>query len=70
VSVNGQTKVSLRTIYQPPLEVHVIRDWVSGHPRIVLPVLVFLLGTLTYTVAASLVSFVIRSNRGMAVIDI
>ena len=49
--VAGDKSVTcLRTIYQQPIEVHAIRDWISGHPRIVLPVIVFLLGTLTYTV--------------------
>jgi len=40
----------LRTAYQQPIQAHAIRDWISNHPKIVLPVIVFLLGTLTYTI--------------------
>ncbi|KAH9043412.1 RNA12 protein-domain-containing protein [Lactarius pseudohatsudake] len=32
------------------VQAHVIRDWISKHPRIVIPVIVFFLGTLTYTI--------------------
>jgi hypothetical protein len=46
----GTASTLLRTAYEMPIEAHAIRDWMSGHPKIVLPVLVFLLGTLTYTV--------------------
>lgn len=40
----------LRISYTSPIEAHVIRDWITNHPKIFLPVLFFLLGTLTYTV--------------------
>ncbi|TCD65369.1 mitochondrial escape protein 2 [Steccherinum ochraceum] len=40
----------LRLIYQPPLQAHAIRDYVASHPRVFLPILFFLLGTLTYTI--------------------
>ncbi|KAJ3477560.1 hypothetical protein NLI96_g10383 [Meripilus lineatus] len=40
----------LQTSYQVPLQAHVIRDYITSHPRIFLPVLIFLLGTLTYTI--------------------
>jgi hypothetical protein len=43
-------KTRLRTSFVPPVQAHIIRDWVAKHPRIVIPVIVFLLGTLTYTV--------------------
>lgn len=43
-------KTRLRTSFVPPVQGHIIRDWVAKHPRIVIPVIVFLLGTLTYTV--------------------
>lgn len=36
--------------FERPLKAHAIRDWIAGHPRIVVPVVVFLFGTLTYTV--------------------
>ncbi|KAF8831619.1 hypothetical protein HHX47_DHR1000799 [Lentinula edodes] len=40
----------LRISYTSPIEAHVIRDWITNHPKIFLPVLFFLLGTLTYTI--------------------
>ncbi|RXW24136.1 hypothetical protein EST38_g1699 [Candolleomyces aberdarensis] len=40
----------IRTGYQKPIQAHAIRDWMSSHPKITLPLLVFLLGTLTYTI--------------------
>ena len=40
----------MRTSYQRPIQAHAIRDWLNSHPKIVLPVFVFLLGTLTYTI--------------------
>jgi hypothetical protein len=36
--------------YERPLQAHVVREWIAKHPKIVLPVVLFLLGTLTYTV--------------------
>ncbi|KAI9509964.1 RNA12 protein-domain-containing protein [Russula earlei] len=43
-------KTRLRTSFIPPVQGHVIRDWVTKHPRIVIPVIVFFLGTLTYAI--------------------
>ncbi|KAF8803621.1 hypothetical protein BYT27DRAFT_7171768 [Phlegmacium glaucopus] len=43
-------KTRLRAGYQRPIQVHVIRDWMSSHPKIMLPLLVFLFGTVTYTI--------------------
>ncbi|KAF4578617.1 mitochondrial escape protein 2 [Pleurotus pulmonarius] len=44
------TRTRLRIAYQKPIRAHVIRDWTANHPRIVIPVIVFLLGSITYTV--------------------
>ena len=41
----------LRIYYERPLKAHAIRDWISAHPRIALPVIAFLIGTLSYTVS-------------------
>jgi hypothetical protein len=41
----------LRLYYERPLKAHAIRDWLSSHPRLVLPALAFLIGTLSYTVS-------------------
>ncbi|KAH7927744.1 hypothetical protein BV22DRAFT_257665 [Leucogyrophana mollusca] len=46
----GTSSTRLQTIYQRPLQAHAIRDWSTAHPRIVLPIIFFLLGTLTYTI--------------------
>ncbi|GJE86794.1 exonuclease [Phanerochaete sordida] len=40
----------LRTKYQQPIQAHVIRDYVSSHPKIFLPIFIFLIGSLTYTI--------------------
>lgn len=41
----------IRTVYQQPIQAHAVRDWMSSHPKIVLPLLVFLLGSLSYAVS-------------------
>lgn len=40
----------IRLNYQQPIQAHVVRDWMSSHPKITLPLIIFLLGSLTYTV--------------------
>ncbi|EKM55740.1 uncharacterized protein PHACADRAFT_195790 [Phanerochaete carnosa HHB-10118-sp] len=40
----------LRAKYQRPIQAHVIRDYISNHPKIFLPIFIFLLGSLTYTI--------------------
>lgn len=50
-STSPSTVTRIHTYYERPLKAHAIRDWMSGHPRIVIPVIVFLLGSLTYTVS-------------------
>ncbi|EJT98381.1 hypothetical protein DACRYDRAFT_96567, partial [Dacryopinax primogenitus] len=40
----------LRMVYERAIKEHLIRDWISNHPRIALPVAAFLLATLTYTI--------------------
>ncbi|OSX64663.1 hypothetical protein POSPLADRAFT_1044153 [Postia placenta MAD-698-R-SB12] len=40
----------IHTTYQAPVQAHAVRDYMASHPRIFLPVLVFLLGTITYTI--------------------
>ena len=34
--------------YQSPISKHMIREWMSSHPKIALPLMVFLAGTLSY----------------------
>ena len=50
VPAAAASSTRLRTAFQPAVQAHALRDWATAHPRIVIPVLVFLLGTLTYTV--------------------
>ncbi|KIP10314.1 hypothetical protein PHLGIDRAFT_28547 [Phlebiopsis gigantea 11061_1 CR5-6] len=47
---SSATFTRLRTRYQQPIQAHAIRDYISGHPKIFLPVFIFLLGSLTYTI--------------------
>ncbi|KAI0085448.1 exonuclease [Irpex rosettiformis] len=47
---SGSGITRIRTFYQQPIQAHAVRDYVSSHPKIFLPVFIFLLGTLTYTV--------------------
>ncbi|TFY60118.1 hypothetical protein EVJ58_g5342 [Rhodofomes roseus] len=49
-SASATAKTILRTTYQAPVQAHAVRDYVTSHPRIFLPVLFFVLGTLTYTI--------------------
>ncbi|CAE6515824.1 unnamed protein product [Rhizoctonia solani] len=51
LSVAPGTKLTrLSVLYEQPLKENAIRNWLASHPRIVLPVLAFLIGTITYTV--------------------
>jgi hypothetical protein len=48
--VNDTASTKLRTAYESKIHGHAIRTWLTSHPKIVFPVLVFLLGTITYTI--------------------
>ena len=48
---NGVATTRLRIYYDRPLKAHVIRDWMSSHPRLMIPFVAFLVGTLSYTVS-------------------
>jgi hypothetical protein len=52
----------LRLYYERPLKAHAIRDWISSHPRIALPVIAFLIGTLSYTFFDPIRAFFVRSK--------
>ncbi|KAI1790774.1 exonuclease [Ganoderma leucocontextum] len=49
VPVSSSTTL-LRTSYARPIAAHAVRDYMANHPRIFLPVLFFLLGTVTYAI--------------------
>nr|XP_018263526.1 exonuclease [Kwoniella dejecticola CBS 10117]OBR85684.1 exonuclease [Kwoniella dejecticola CBS 10117] len=55
-------KSRLRIFYERPLKAHAIRDWISAHPRIALPVIAFLIGTLSYTFFDPIRAFFVRSK--------
>ncbi|WWC89726.1 uncharacterized protein L201_004651 [Kwoniella dendrophila CBS 6074] len=55
-------KSRLRIFYENPLKAHVIRSWISAHPRIALPVIAFLIGTLSYTFFDPIRAFFVRSK--------
>ncbi|KAJ6547159.1 RNA12 protein-domain-containing protein [Mycena capillaripes] len=52
----------LHITYSFPLDAHKIRDWLSSHPRIVLPIAIFLLGSLTYTIFDPIRSFMVQAK--------
>ncbi|KDQ60596.1 hypothetical protein JAAARDRAFT_67035 [Jaapia argillacea MUCL 33604] len=52
----------LRILYEQPIKAHAIRDWIASHPRFVLPVIVFLLGTLTYTIFDPVRAFMVEGK--------
>lgn len=54
-TMNG-TRTELKTGYAQILQAHAFRNWIASHPRIALPIVVFLLGGLTYTVITEMTS--------------
>ncbi|KAI0340659.1 hypothetical protein BDW22DRAFT_1360083 [Trametopsis cervina] len=46
----GTGVTRLRISYQQPIQAHAIRDYIQSHPKISMPVLIFLLGSLTYAI--------------------
>jgi hypothetical protein len=55
----GTKLTRLSVLYNQPLKEKAIRNWLTSHPRIVLPILAFLIGTITYTVSPTLSSHLI-----------
>lgn len=49
VALEGGPMTRLAFSYESPVKAHAFRDWVSSHPRIAIPALVALFGTLSYT---------------------
>ncbi|KAK8869527.1 hypothetical protein IAR55_000093 [Kwoniella newhampshirensis] len=52
----------LRLYYERPLKAHAIRDWIGAHPRIAIPVIAFLIGTLSYTFFDPIRAFFVRTK--------
>ncbi|TRM59397.1 RNA12 protein-domain-containing protein [Schizophyllum amplum] len=55
-------KVRLRPTYEPAMHPYAVRDWLSKHPRIVLPVALFLLGSLTYAIFDPIRSLMVEAK--------
>ncbi|KAJ7582539.1 RNA12 protein-domain-containing protein [Mycena floridula] len=58
----SSSQTRLRVVYEPPIRAHVIRDWISNHPKVFLPVLIVLLGSLTYAIFDPIRSFMIQGQ--------
>ncbi|KAG9016840.1 mitochondrial escape protein 2 [Tulasnella sp. JGI-2019a] len=54
------TRTRLSMMYEAPIKAHGVQDWITSHPRIVLPIAAFLLGSLTYTVFDPIRSFFVK----------
>jgi len=52
-------RTRLRLFYERPLKAHAFRDWLASHPRLTIPAVAFLIGTLSYTVSGNELSCVI-----------
>ncbi|TDL27233.1 hypothetical protein BD410DRAFT_740017 [Rickenella mellea] len=52
----------LYTMYERPIKAHAVRDWMAAHPRIVFPIIFFLLGTLTYTIFDPVRTFAVEAK--------
>ncbi|KAG8967252.1 mitochondrial escape protein 2 [Tulasnella sp. 419] len=61
-AAGAPTKTRLNFTYERPIKAHAVRDWLTSHPRIVLPVVAFLLGTLTYTIFDPIRSFCVQAK--------
>lgn len=54
----------LHTVYvdDDPIQSHTIRDWLASHPKIALPIILTLLGTLTYAIFDPIRSLMIQGK--------
>ncbi|KAK7048069.1 mitochondrial escape protein 2 [Favolaschia claudopus] len=50
----------LHVTYVHPLDGHKIRDWITRHPRIVFPIVIFILGSVSYTIFDSIRCFMVQ----------
>ncbi|KAJ7286029.1 RNA12 protein-domain-containing protein [Mycena rebaudengoi] len=63
ISAPGSSSpTKLHATYSSPLHAHAIRDWMSKHPKIVLPIIIFLLGSLTYTIFDPIRSLMVQAK--------
>ncbi|CAG7854068.1 Mitochondrial escape protein 2 Flags: Precursor [Serendipita indica DSM 11827] len=52
----------LATVYERKVKTQAIWDWLTSHPRIVVPVMVFLLGSLSYLIFDPIRSFMVQAK--------
>lgn len=60
--VRLQSPASIACTIVTTYRAHAVRDWMSNHPRIALPIIVALLGTLSYLVFDPIRAFSVRSK--------
>lgn len=58
----GKTGTVLRLSYAPKMKAHWIRDWIVGHPRVVIPIVAALLATFTVAVFDPIRTFFIKAR--------
>uniref|UniRef100_A0A8H7Y4C2 Mitochondrial escape protein 2 n=1 Tax=Psilocybe cubensis TaxID=181762 RepID=A0A8H7Y4C2_PSICU len=61
-SGSAPSKTRIRAQYDTPVKAHDIRNWMSSHPKIMLPIIIFLLGTLTYTIFDPIRSVMVKAK--------
>ena len=59
---DGGKRVTLRILYRERQHANMLRDWLSSHPRVVLPILVLLLGSLSLVIFDPIRAWAIRSK--------
>ncbi|RDX48409.1 exonuclease [Lentinus brumalis] len=50
IPTSSSAATTLRTSYSQPIAAHAVRDYIANHPRVFLPILFFLVGTVTYAI--------------------
>lgn len=58
----GKTGTVLRLSYAPKMKAHWIRDWIVGHPRVVIPIVAALIATFTVAVFDPIRTFFIKAR--------
>ncbi|KAH8812029.1 escape protein-like protein 2 [Xylogone sp. PMI_703] len=58
----GKAGTVLRLTYEPKMKAHWIRDWIVGHPRIVIPAVAALVATITVAVFDPIRTFFIKAH--------
>ncbi|KAF7778900.1 hypothetical protein Agabi119p4_3245 [Agaricus bisporus var. burnettii] len=52
----------IRLSYLKPIQAHAVRDWFGSHPRFTIPLIIFLLGSLTYTIFDPIRSLMVQGK--------